>query len=834
MTRAMQRWLVAMVCLAGAASSRSALAQDLLPHLSPGPLTQAHAKWDATTGCTACHRAAGTGRLACLECHTHDNIQNDIATRHGLHGTFTQPCQTCHKEHKGRTFDIVDWSGVGGGTSFDHRRTGFALTGMHDKVLCTACHKQRRASGRASYLGLSPKCDDCHKNPHKFTSEKLRTQCSLCHVPGVASRGLKANQVSFDHAVETSFALAGKHAVTRCVDCHKKAIMSAPSKRGCPDCHKSPHGATYKQRPCTDCHDGAAAWKAATFDHTQARFPLEGRHVKVACKQCHKSAKALPAMRCNDCHKNPHAKRFAALRCDDCHGTGSLGARSFDHTKDGRYELEGAHARVRCRACHRGDKPTQFEKLADHECAHCHAHAKAHDGQLADKPCAACHVGSGQKGLKFAHNRDSRFALVGKHAQIAEAAQCIRCHPAGKYRTGQLTCVACHKDPHAGKLGVECEKCHAPDKPFRTSTFDHTRAAFSTAGVHAKLRCEKCHPDRTFKTGKIRCHDCHAKDEPHKGKLGNDCEKCHTGEKGAPKFAHGAMTAFALTGAHEQVACGFCHRAALPSGPPKVGWTQGLPEPKVDRLFPVMGKSCNACHADHHAGRYGTACQSCHRTTKFSDVSATMHDTGAFRLEGIHQTLPCDRCHGGERLLAGSGEICQRCHLDDDTHRSALGPFCGDCHWQVDWHANKLSHLQTGFPLRGAHRTVACDGCHVLGTYLGIPTDCEACHSQDAARVIDPVHTAELTPCTRCHAETGFVPVRGDHPLFPLVGRHRFVSCRNCHIGGTYLGTPNTCDACHMARYLDPATTPNHASAGYSTACDDCHTPVGWRPARTP
>lgn len=828
-------WLaVPTLCLGLAATPETARAEDLLPLLSPGPLTQAHAKWDATTGCTACHQVGGAAKFTCLECHAHENIRTANAARRGLHATFSQPCQACHKDHKGRAFDIVDWSGLGGGASFDHQRTGFPLRGLHDKVPCSTCHKQRRASGRVSYLGLSQRCESCHQNPHKFSSEKLRAQCTLCHVPGVATRGVKASQVPFDHARETGVALAGEHATTRCIDCHKKAIMTATGKRGCADCHKSPHGRTYKERPCMDCHDGAAAWKGATFDHSVARFALDGRHAKVTCKQCHKSTTSLPPMRCNDCHKNPHASRFGKLRCDDCHRAGSLGGRGFDHAGQGRYTLEGAHARIRCRACHRGDKPTQFEKFADHDCVRCHAHTKAHNGQFADKQCTDCHTGAGERGLKFDHNRDARFPLAGKHAQLAQAAQCQRCHPAGRYRTGQVMCVACHKDPHRGQLGPECAKCHAPDKPFRTMSFDHTRAAFSTAGVHEKVRCEKCHPERNFKTGKVRCRDCHAQTEPHKGKLGDNCERCHTGEKGATKFAHGTMTAFALEGAHERVACGFCHRAPSPEGPLKVGWTQGQATPTVDKRFPVMGKACSDCHADKHAGRYGSACQSCHKTTKFSDVSATMHDTGAFRLAGIHQSLPCERCHGGQRLLAGSGEVCGRCHWDDDRHRHGLGPFCGDCHGQVDWLANKLSHLQTGFPLRGAHRSAPCEGCHVLGTYVGIPTDCEACHAQDATRVTDPLHTAELAPCTRCHAETGFVPARGDHPLFPLIGRHRFVSCRNCHLTGGYLGTPDTCGACHMASYLDPATQPNHTTAGYVTACEDCHTPVGWRPARTP
>ena len=39
-----------------------------------------------------------------------------------------------------------------------------------------------------------------------------------------------------------------------------------------------------------------------------------------------------------------------------------------------------------------------------------------------------------------------------------------------------------------------------------------------------------------------------------------------------------------------------------------------------------------------------------------------------------------------------------------------------------------FDHLQTGFPLTGAHARVRCEECHAGGVFEGTSTQCEACH----------------------------------------------------------------------------------------------------------
>jgi hypothetical protein len=111
--------------------------------------------------------------------------------------------------------------------------------------------------------------------------------------------------------------------------------------------------------------------------HAQCVFPLAGAHQAVPCQTCHAelklaaapssmpadSARARPLhfadarRQCADCHPGPHGKQFAARAdkgaCETCHDDRAFSpASKFNHDRDSRYRLEGAHARTPCAACH--------------------------------------------------------------------------------------------------------------------------------------------------------------------------------------------------------------------------------------------------------------------------------------------------------------------------------------------------------------------------------------------------------------------------------------------------------------------------------------------------
>lgn len=63
-----------------------------------------------------------------------------------------------------------------------------------------------------------------------------------------------------------------------------------------------------------------------------------------------------------------------------------------------------------------------------------------------------------------------------------------------------------------------------------------------------------------------------------------------------------------------------------------------------------------------------------------------------------------------------------------------------------------------------------------------------------------------------------------DKTNFPLVGMHRTLNCRDCHINNVFEGTPKTCEVCHWERRQD-----DRYRLRLGTRCEDCHTPESWK-----
>ena len=350
----------------------------------------------------------------CRSCH--EPIAQDIARHGGFHGRVsgieTGQCRACHTEHKGRGADIVKLES----TAFPHSRTDFQLQGAHATVACGDCH----ATGR-KFRDAPSACFDCHKadEPH---AGKLGRDCGSCHEVSGWDR------TRFDHS-KTSYALTGKHVEAACDACHLgNRYDGTPTQ--CASCHTPDdvHAGT-RGTACADCHQ-TSSWTGTKYDHLRATgFALAGVHAQVDCKACHRSASlADPLPRdCAGCHRSddPHATRFGS-RCDQCHGSSAWRPAAFDHARDGKFELRGAHAKLDCHACHTAVVAQQ--KLGT-DCAGCHRASDVHAGQLG-RDCAQCHGVETWRGrLQFDHDF-TPFPLVGLHVAVP----CFACHRTTAYK----------------------------------------------------------------------------------------------------------------------------------------------------------------------------------------------------------------------------------------------------------------------------------------------------------------------------------------------------------------------------------------------------------------
>lgn len=405
---------------------------------------------------------------------------------------------------------------------------------------------------------------------------KLEKDCNNCHVPF-------ARQSQSD----------------KCLDCHKEVAADRRSEKGF-------HGrnAQASRSDCRHCHGDhkgrdadVVGLDSETFNHAFTNFALEGAHKSVQCGSCHaKGSKFRKAPNaCVDCHKkiDPHKGRLGD-KCASCHAVadGWRKTRIFDHERT-KFPLKDAHAKVKCQACHTGER---YKDLAT-QCVACHRIQDVHKGRYGAK-CESCHAPRKWTEVHFDHGK-TRFPLRGGHAK----AKCDKCH-SGNLFTDKLetACAACHKkdDPHKGQLGERCETCHN-DLGWRKKTaFDHDLTRFPLIGLHAAVPCEECHVSTSYKGTERACRACH-KDDHHRGRLGTDCAACHNPNGWAFwRFDHDRQTKYPLAGSHRGLECAACHT-------------------RESVAKAVAPRQCHACHAadDAHRGTFGRACDKCHTTTRF-------------------------------------------------------------------------------------------------------------------------------------------------------------------------------------------------------------------------
>jgi hypothetical protein len=572
--------------------------------------------------------------------------------------------------------------------------------------------------------------------------------------------------------------------------------------------------------------------------------PLSSVHARyddiARCLSCHDAGRELSGRKCLACHvtlaariradRGYHAvatKHGAELACRTCHtehngrpyrlvrwpdGTAK---EQFDHRPTG-YALEGAHARQRCEGCHRAELVVDAVARGDTSLAR-------------------------------------RRTFLGL----------------------DTACASCHLDEHRGRVSRQCRDCHDVTAWKPAPRFDHATTRFPLTGKHTDLRCAQCHAERRapaigptggrdtsfvdFRAGRTAsrtaaantCASCHTSPHREAGR-GGGCEPCHTTRSwfdlpdSVRSFDHAAI-GFPLRGAHAQAQCEGCH---LPAAGAPLSERVALLRANFVRPFAkrrMLAARCDQCHADVHrgqlpAGPAGRDCAACHTESRFTPTrfSLAMHDSTAFPLAGAHAATPCLRCHP---LVAGappgSGAVrfrqadrrCTACHRDEHGGQfagravpgarrpAAAGDTlttCDACHDVEAWDRVAFDHDAAHYPLRGAHRTLACGRCHTRpagdpaapARFRGLPTTCEAagCHT-------DP-HRGQFagrsrgSACTTCHTEAAWRSIAFDHQRdtdWPLDGAHRDLRCADCHRSEgqppfvRFAPLPHRCEDCHTS-----------------------------------
>lgn len=418
---------------------------------------------------------------------------------------------------------------------------------------------------------------------------------------------------------------------------------------------------------------------------------------------------------------------------------------------------------------------------------------------------------------------------VTSHAQIMD---CSACH-AGLWPSDHMAdhCVTCHTEIAAQMLDVAklhglitqrnsalaCRDCHPEHRgssaaltELGANAFPHETLGFSLNGhqrtsANQTFTCADCHQGDITNFTVDACDGCHRQvdavfAQAHTISYGMACLGCHDGvDRFGKGFSHAGFT-FKAEGGHADVACVKCHVDA-----------RALAD------FPNAPQDCYACHRvdDEHGGSYGTQCEQCHRPTIWKDATFD-HNLSAFKLEGEHAEVACEKCHVNN-IFKGTSTDCYSCHQGDDEHNGEFGTDCAACHTPSDWEGATFDHNRSTFPLTGAHISVKCEQCHMNGQFKGLASTCVSCHAEPVE------HAGQFgTECAACHSTTAWTPAEfnGKH-TFPLDhGEGGTVSCVTCH---PVSYSAYTCYGCH--EHEESRIRSKHLEEGIPNFqnCMECH-----------
>ncbi len=342
--------------------------------------------------CDDCHRDAHNGQAA-------------LAGR-------KVDCSACHDE---KGFSPSTY------TAERHRESAYPLKGKHRRVECRSCHGTVAGTKQVRLRPAHDRCMDCHRDAH---GGQLRTRedggaCESCHTVD----GWKPSTYGLAEHGKLKVTLAGRHGKVECAACHgmrRKGLRPLPAgirtgkaktaltgiETGCAGCHLDVHGGRFEpagERPsengCAGCHDQAkfSPSRVDVAAHGRFAFKLEGGHRAVPCTGCHEELKQPasairlleargnprtlefkePHDRCADCHRTPHGTEFDHRpdrgACEGCHTVKTFDAAPrFDHEREARFALKGAHRDVPCVQCHGMADGRRVWRPLPKDCKDCH------------------------------------------------------------------------------------------------------------------------------------------------------------------------------------------------------------------------------------------------------------------------------------------------------------------------------------------------------------------------------------------------------------------------------------------------------------------------------
>ncbi len=131
------------------------------------------------------------------------------------HGPSLTSCNDCHTSS--------GWKPLRNIIEFDHNKTAFPLRQLHTQVACKQCHT------KLVFNKADTRCATCHADLHRG---QMGSQCERCHT----TKGWRE-----------SVSQLQSHQNVRCTACHKNSrqvegktiVVYKPTPSKCVDCHRA-------------------------------------------------------------------------------------------------------------------------------------------------------------------------------------------------------------------------------------------------------------------------------------------------------------------------------------------------------------------------------------------------------------------------------------------------------------------------------------------------------------------------------------------------------------------------------------------------------------------
>jgi hypothetical protein len=562
---------------------------------------------------------------------------------------------------------------------------------------------------------------------------------------------------------------------------------------------------------CTVCHLGAPANYKTPFASNAALHT----GITTGCAQCHGGATQLSFYN-NDLTVKAavlspaHIPAFTGEDCSACHSSSTYAAGSFGPMN----MTQATHAGVGtvCKTCHEAGlsfymgaaNPGLQGRPADHN-----------SGQmLAPNDCSICHTTA---------NWNST-ALPAGHMPNPGNQVCATCHTAAP---ANYTTLASNAVLHTGISG-SCGTCHGGTSALTWyNNFTPKDAVLAPPHIPflSGTDCSACHSSSTYAAGSFGPMNMTQATHAH---VVTTCNTCH--EAGLSLYMGSASPALqgrpADHNAGQMLApndCSICHTTAnwnstaLPTG--------HMPNP--------ANQNCTVCHtkapSDYttatlaanavlHTG-ITSGCITCHgapnATAPVFYLNYTPKDAILSPVHIPTATTACESCHAAGVFTAFSGTT-----MTSAKHTAmfaVIGKTCDACHDLSTLKFYGVTNLTTR--PNGHHVGKDCSGCHSPNNWGGggaakkTTAASTTSHSTVVAVASAPALRATVPADT---AATGFGVPRSGVPggIGPRLSHAGVISnCANCHNGNLAAGKP-----------------PAHVAS--NNACENCHTTIGWLPAR--